>query len=352
VKTNNFQKILIVRTDRIGDVLLTTPLIKALRNGFPNAHIAMMVRPYAGDVVLGNPYINEVIIYDKYGSQRSFLSSLKFALDLRKRKFDLAIIAHPTNRAHWISYVAQIKRRVGFNRKLGFLLTDRIEHRKQEGKVHELDYTLDFIHYLGLKAEDKKLFMPIRKDSEIYIKNLLTAEGVTPEDKLIAIHPGASCLSKIWKGERFAEVANKLSAEFGMKVVLVAGPCDINLSKRVKGLLHCAYIDASGKTTVSQLGSLLRRCSLFISNDSGPVHIAQALDVPTVAIFGRAQAGLSPRRWGPTGEKSMTLHKDVGCKECLAHNCQREFACLNAISVEKVLEAARELLSTYLFDRT
>ncbi len=353
----NFKRILITRTDRIGDVLLSTPVVKALRKRFPRSHIAIMVRPYARDIVLGNPYLDQVIIYDKYGAQRSFLASIKFAWGLKKKKFDLALILHPTNRVHLVTFLAGIKKRVGFNRKMAFLLTDKIEHKKQQGQKHELQYSLDIIRFLGIEPgvpPDQRLcsgglFMPIRQDSEIYIEQFLATQGFQRGDKMIALHPGASCPSKIWPKERFAELASKLADKFKVKVVVVAGPDDIDIGKDLIDFMHCACIDACGETSVSQLASLLRRCCLFISNDSGPVHIATAVGVPVVAIFGRSQAGLGPRRWGPTGKDDIVLHKDVGCKVCLAHNCQKGFACLGAISVEQVVEAAEKLL-TYSID--
>ncbi len=346
MKESNFKKILITRTDRIGDVLLSTPVIKALRRNFPKSHIVVMVRPYARDIILGNPYLDEIIIYDKYGAQRSFWSSIKFAWGLKKKRFDLALILHPTNRQHLVTTLAGIKKRVGLDKKMGFLLTDKIEHKKQEGQKHELEYTLDVVRSLGIEPEDKDLFMPIRKDSEMYIEELLAREAAgLASEKMIALHPGASCPSKIWPAERFAQVADKLAGEFKVRVVVVAGPDDVNKGKDLISLMRCDCIDACGKTTLSQLASLLRRCCLFISNDSGPVHIATAVGVPVVAIFGRGQPGLSPRRWGPTGKNDIVLHKDVGCRECLAHNCQKGFACLQAISAEDVLAAARKILS-------
>jgi heptosyltransferase-2 len=343
---NSFKKILIIRTDRIGDVLLSTSVFKVLRKNFPQSHIAVMVRPYARDIVLGNPYIDELVIYDKYGAQRSLLQSIRFAWHLKKKRFDLALVLHPTNRAHLIAFFSGIKRRVGFNKKLAFLLTDRIEHKKQKGQKHELEYTLDIIRALGIKPndEDKDLFMPIRKDSEMYIEQFLKDHRISSLDEMIAIHPAASCPSKTWPLERFAQVIDSLVREFNAKVLVVSGADDVGRGRRLVELLHCTSIDATGKTTVSQLASLLRRCSLFISNDSGPVHIARALGVPVVVIFGRAQPGLSPQRWGPVGKEAIVLHRDVGCVDCLAHNCQKDFACLLAISPAEVLDASRKLL--------
>ncbi len=338
---------MISRTDRIGDVLLSTPVIKALRTNFPQSYIAMMVRPYARDIVLGNPYLDEIIIYDKYGAQRRFLDSIKFALALRKKKFDLALILHPTNRAHLLAFLAGINQRIGFKKKMGFLLTDSIEHKKQQGQKHELEYTLDIVRLLGIEPQDKDLFMPIRKDSEIYIEEFLAKQAVQKGEKMIAVHPAASCPSKIWPVDRFAYVADRLFAEFKLKTVIIAGPDDVDIGRGLLRQLHCPYIDATGRTTVSQLASLLRRCSLLVSNDSGPVHLATAVGLPVVAIFGRSQPGLGPWRWGPTGKNDIVLHKDVGCEVCLAHDCRKDFSCLRAISAQEVLSAARKLLGNY-----
>ena len=342
---HNFERILIVRTDRIGDVLLSTPVIKALRDNYPKAHIAMIVSPYAKDIVDGNPYLDEVIIYDKDATHRGWIASMNFAGDLRKKKFDLGLILHPTNRAHLIAFFSGIPKRVGFNRKFGFLLTDQVEHTKQLGAKHELEYSLDLVRRLGIEPRDKSLFMPIKPESEKWVSELFLREKINQTDKLLAIHPGASCPSKVWSNERFAWVADKLIAKYKFKVLIVAGPKDAGLARNVAENMHESVINLAGETSVSQLASLLKRCQLFISNDSGPVHIASALGVPVISIFGRAQQGLSPVRWGPLGLKGRFLHKEAGCVQCLAHNCVKEFACLKAISVEDVLSAADALLN-------
>ncbi|MFH1198781.1 MAG: lipopolysaccharide heptosyltransferase II [Candidatus Omnitrophota bacterium] len=348
---NDLERILVVRTDRIGDVLLSTPVIKALRDRFSHAYIAMMVSPSAKDVVEGNPYLDEVIVYDKDGKHNSWARSLKFAHNLKKKRFDLAIILHPTNRVHLITFFARVPRRVGYNRKLPFLLTDRIEHSKQLGEKHELEYNLDLLDYLGVEAQNKNLFMPIREDSEKYIDNLFRMEGFKNTDKLLAIHPAASCVSKIWPEERFAEVARKLALKYGFKIVIVAGSKDMARAKNVAKIIGQPVSNFAGRISVSQLASLLKRCKLLISNDSGPVHIACAVGTPVISIFGRAQMGLSPKRWGPVGENAKILHKPVGCIECLAHNCVKDFACLKAITVEDVLSAADSIIDNSMEEK-
>ncbi|MDD5692595.1 MAG: lipopolysaccharide heptosyltransferase II [Candidatus Omnitrophica bacterium] len=343
-KEKQYSRILIVRTDRIGDVLLSTPVIKALRQKFPQAYISMMVSPYARDIVEGNPYLDEVIVYDKDGKHKSFFRSLKFSSRLRKKKFDLAIILHPANRAHLLTFLAGIPERLGYNRKLGFLLTRRIEHTKQKGQKHEAEYNLELLSELGITGNPLELFMPVRDDSEKWAQELFVNEGIRDGDKVLAINPGASCPSKVWPAERFAEAAEKLAERYNFKILILGGPKDMRLADKVEQGIKGKAINLSGKTSVSQMASLLKRSRLFISNDSGPVHIASALGTPVISIFGRAQAGLSPRRWGPLGKRDKYLHKEIGCIQCLAHNCVKEFACLKAIGVSDVLAAAESIL--------
>jgi heptosyltransferase-2 len=334
-----------VRTDRLGDVLLSTPAVKALRQNFPQSYIAMMVSPYTKEEVDGNPDIDEVITFDKEGKDKGWLGGLKFAAALRKKKFDLVLILHPTRRMHILMFLAGIRRRLGYDRKFKFLLTDRIRHTKQSGAKHESEYVLDFVRYLGIRPEDKALFMPLSPESEKWARDLFNSLGIQDKDKILAIHPTASCPSRIWPAERFARVADILAEKYGFKVVVVSGAKDMQKAQEVIKNMHQAALELSGRTSVSQLASVLKRCQLFISTDSGPMHVACAIGVPVITIFGRNQAGLSPRRWGPLGKNNRVLHKTVGCQVCLAHNCSKDFACLKAVTVEDVLQAAEEILS-------
>jgi heptosyltransferase-2 len=206
---------------------------------------------------------------------------------------------------------------------------------------------LDLLDDLGLTGRACDLFMPIKQESEKYIKELFIKEGIQATDKLLAINPGASCPSKLWPAERFAQVCEKLASRYNFKILILAGPREMHLADKIAAHpeIKGKIINLSGRTSVSQLASILKRCVLFISNDSGPVHIASALATPVISIFGRNQPGLSPQRWGPLGRQDKYLHKDVGCIQCLAHNCEKEFACIKAITVEEVVKAAEEILA-------
>ncbi|MFH1398402.1 MAG: lipopolysaccharide heptosyltransferase II [Candidatus Omnitrophota bacterium] len=335
-----YKRILITRTDRIGDVVLSTPVIKALRKNYPSAYIAMMVSPYTEDIVSGNPDLDEVIILDKDDLHRNLKGVWELSRDLKKKRFDLAIALHPTNRVHLVIFLAGIPKRIGYNRKMGFLFTDKIKHLKQLGEKYESEYNFDLLKPLGIELKDRDLFIPLKKESEDWVNELFALKSIKPEDRILAINPGASCRSRIWPAERFAKVVDGLIEKYGFKVFILAGPKDVNMADKVIAQMEHKAINLAGKTSVSQLVSILKRCELIISNDSGPVHIASALGTPVVSIFSRSQKGLSPKRWGPVGKRDIFLHKDVGCIECLAHNCVKGFLCLKAITIEDVVKAA------------
>jgi len=337
-------KILLTRTDRIGDVVLSTPAIKAVRDKYPDAHIAFMVRPYAKDLVDGNPCLNEVIIYDKYGKHKNIFSTINFALGLRKKKFDIAIMLHPTSRVHLISYIAGIPKRIGFDRKLSFLLTKKIPHTKQEGNKHEVEYTLDLLKGLNIENCDKELFVPIHENDIESVEKLLGEYHVGEGVPLVAVNPGASCKSKKWAPDNFANVSDKLAKKYKARIIIVSDDANMKSASAVSDKMKYEPVNFAGKTTVGELSALLSKCRLFISNDSGPVHIATAVDTPVISIFGRKDPGLSPKRWGLWSKKSAVLHKDVGCDPCLAHNCKIEFKCLNSVTSEEVLSIAEKFL--------
>lgn len=337
------KKILIIRTDRIGDVILSTPVIKNLRNAYPNAHIAFMLRPYTKEIAENNPYLNEVIIYDKNNKHKSILSSIKFCLWLHKKKFDIAFILNPTNRANLITFFSGIPVRVGLNRKMGKFLSHKIEDTKHEGRKHELEYTLDILSKMGIEAKDTQTHFPLKESSEQKIKTLLERLNIK-NSGFIVIHPWASCPSKRWPKENFIELIGLLGEKIGLKIIIIdEQKREFLNSLRNKNIV----IDLSEQLTLADTGSLLKRAKLFISNDSGPVHIAASLNTPVISIFGRNSPGLSPKRWMPLGEKSFHIHKGCDSKICLAHNCKKNFICLKSITAYEVLEMALSILDKF-----
>jgi len=341
-----YKKILLVRIDRLGDVVLTTPAVKAIRSAYPNAYIAMMVKPDTALAIKGNPHLNEVIVYDKDGKHKSIIASICFAMGLRKKRFDLAIIFDPSNRAHIITYLANIARRIGYDEKPPFLLTDRITGTKHEGKKHEVDYNLDMLKVLDIKPCDREPYIVVDLEAAAFIDGLLMGHGIGKGERIITLHPGASCPSKMWPVERFAELADKLTETYAVNIVVLGGddPKGIFCVNTVRKFMTQKALFLAEGLNLSHRIALIKRSTLLISNDSGPMHVAVAVKTPVVAIFGRKQPGLSPRRWGPIGPKDIVLHKDVGCIECLAHDCKIKFKCLTEIKTTEVLGAVGKLL--------
>ena len=340
-KSKNYEKILLIRLDRIGDVVLSTPAIKAVRDAYPDSFISFMVRPYARDIIEGNPYLDEVMIYDK---PKGLVENIKFIKMLRQRRFDLAIALHPTTRTHLIIAFVGIPERIGYDRKWGWLLTKKMQHTKQLGAKHETEYALDLLRYIGIEVSDKTLYMPITDKSEHRVNDIFSRYNIKDKDVVVTINPSASCPSKQWSRERFARVCDELVRRYGARIIMISNAVDAKLANSVASMMKAEKINLSGVTTVSDIASILKRSTLFISNDSGPVHIACAVGTPVVAIFGRSDKGLSPKRWGPSGKRDIVLHKDVGCEVCLAHKCKRGFKCLEAITVDEVLAAAAKIL--------
>ncbi len=338
------KRILVIRLDRIGDVVLSTPVLHELRRSFPHAFIAMMVRPPCHELLEGHPALNEVLVYDKEGRERSVFGTIRFALRLRRHEFDTALVLHPSNRSHWIPWLAGIPTRIGYRRKHSWLLTQRLPHRKQEGRQHEAAYALELLQPFGIAPGVPKPSVVVRDAAVHQVEAMLAAASIHPAETLVAVHPSASCISKRWMPERFAEVADRLAAEHAARICLVAGASDADSVERMARAMRQPALNLAGRLTLGQLAALLRRCRLLISNDSGPVHIAAAVGTPVVDIFGRNQAGLSPQRWGPLGEGHAVLHKEVGCVTCLAHDCDIEFLCLTTLQVDEVYQAAVSVL--------
>ncbi len=347
IKKKIFKNILIVRTDRIGDVVLTTPAIQALREACPSAKISILVAPQTKSIVQGNPYLDQVIVYDFKGKDRGFFGFWRFTFKLMRMNFDLAINYHVKNRTNALLFFSGIPLRVGFkNKKLGFFLNKTILDTRVMGAKHESEYCLDLIKSLGMDIDKKySIYASIDNESEKWTDKLLTEYNIADE-KLVAIHPGASCISKRWPPILFSQVIDQIVLNYKIKVIVIGAGDNQLIAEEVIAGCKSSIIDFTGKTSVSHLISLLKRCSLLISNDSGPVHLAAGVGTPVVSIFGRNQPGLSVMRWRSLGYKDISLHKDVGCKECLAHNCQIGFQCLKAIEVRDVVNAANRILNS------
>ena len=336
-----YKKILFVRTDRIGDVLVSTPALQALRKAYPDAWISAMVAPAAYPALELNPNVDEVLVYDKrarWGRQ------FQFWRQLRSRRFEIAVIAHCTNPVNWLVYLSGIPERIGYARRAGYLLTTALPNLKVLGEKHEAEYILDLVEKVGAKRVDPIVTFRFDPEDASFAAGMLRKMGIGEKLPVVAVHAGSSSPSKRWPKEYFAQLIARLARRDDMRVILVGGTQEMSLSHEIipEGMEH-RVVDFTGLFNLRELGAVLARCALLVSADSGPVHVAAGVGTPNLTIFGRSRPGLGPKSWGPLGPGNRVIQKDVGCTECLADDCKIDLKCLKELGVEEVYQAVVEL---------
>ena len=372
--------ILLIRPDHIGDLLFTTPALRALRAAFPQAYIAYLAGPWARAIVENNPHIDEVIVCECPGFTRrpkaSFLEPytllLKYARRLRRRNFDLAInLRFDFWWGALLAYLAGIRQRVGYDiAECRPFLTEAVPHTK--GK-HEVEQNLTLIEAVtnglrnmhdsnkaltdeticqvagrqgtGGKGQVRLEFEPTGEERE-FAAHYLFERGVEEGDKLICIHPGAGAPVKLWRREGFAQVADVLAQRHGVRVILTGSERERPLVQAIADGMREAPIVAAGDLALGQLAAVMERCSLVLGVDSGPLHLAVAMGTPTVHLYGP----VDHRAFGPWGDpaRHLVLLADLDCIPCNRLDYPpKELAdhpCVRLISVEQVLAACERLI--------
>ncbi|HTL48238.1 MAG TPA: lipopolysaccharide heptosyltransferase II [Verrucomicrobiae bacterium] len=341
-------RILVTRADRIGDLVVSTPVFAALREKFPDAWIAALVFAENRELVEGHPALDEVILYDKKGSEKGWLGNFAFSRRLAAKHFDAVIHLHSTNRMHWAGYLAGIPVRIGWDRKCSWALTHPRKDVKSEGKKHEALYNFELLEDFGIwPPQELETHFTLSPKARRSVEELFFQLGIPADKPLLVLHPTASCPSKMWPASRFAELADLAARKYGATIVLVGSDKDRQVSAEIAAACSASVCDLGGRLSLSMLGVLLRESAALVSNDTGPVHIASAVGTPVVSIFGRNQPGLSPARWKPLGKNARVVWRDVGCHPCLAHDCRINFLCLDVISVSDVLRELESLGSVW-----
>lgn len=297
-------RILAVRNDRFGEFLLNIPALRALKRKYSAATLSLVVNPYTSELAGLIDVVDEVIIWEN--KKHKFSEILKFSQELKKKSFDLCIIFNPSKEFNLISFLAGIPLRVGYNRKWGFLLNRKIKDTKCLGQKHEIDYNLDLARLAGAETNDRTLSLKIEADQA---KALLGNIGKEVANNLVAVHPWTSDPVKQCSVEYFLDLARRLAEELKLKVLIVGGKEEIERSRQFFAGLHPEVFDLTGKTTLVELGAVLKSCRLLISGDSGPVHLASCVGIPVVAIFRNDLPGKGPVRWGPVSNRSSVIEK-------------------------------------------
>ncbi len=335
----NLERILIIQTAFIGDVILALPLLQVLRRNFPDSKIDFMLIPKTSELLRNHPDVNEVIIFDKKGKDRGARGIIKMVKLLSKRNYDIAFIPHRSFRSAVIPFLAGVEIRVGFDKSFfKFFYTHVVKYRK----VHEIERNLSLLEPFGIKVNSKEFpnLFPSDEDKN-YIDEVLSRVG----SNLIAIAPGSIWMTKRWLKERFAKLAWFLARD-GFSIALIGGVEDFELCEEVrKGSGAENVYNFCGKLSLLQSAELIRRCKVLVSNDSAPMHMAVAMRTPVVAIFGSTVPEFG---FYPYGDKDKVVQVELYCRPCGIHGHKRcpeeHFKCMRLISTEMVYEEVKRLI--------
>jgi heptosyltransferase-2 len=336
------KRILIVNVNWRGDVLFSTPFIRALRQSYPESFIATLVVPRCAPILENNPNLNEVIVFDEAGRHRGLRGRLKLINLLRSRKFDTAFLLHRSLTRTLICWLSGIPERIGYyTRKRAMFLTRIIP--TPDRQLHKVEYFLNIAREIGIKAANKDyVFFPKQADKK-YIRGLLQKNRLKEDDFLVVLNPGGNWQLKRWPKENFARLADRLIKEYRAKIIITGAEADLSLAEDLAKLTQGRVFIFCGKTTLGELAALMAEADLVISNDSGPMHIAVSQGTKVIALFGPTSAEIT----GPYGSGNYSvIQKDVSCEvPCYQLDCGQT-RCMEAITVEDVLAAVGQLIKS------
>src|SRR2546428_4797110 len=332
------RRILVRGTNWIGDAVLTTPALMAIRKGFPHARIALLAKPAIAELLHHHPALDEIVLYRDPGPHAGLGGKLTLARLLRRGRYDLAMLFQNAFEAAALTALAGIPNRYGYATDgRSFLLTHRVSLTPKIRRSHQVHCYLELLRPLGIQVEPDPPTLRTTPDEDAEAVEHLRAFGVNPKKVLIGLNPGSVYgTAKRWLPERFAEVADRAAAEHGGVVLIFGGQGEEELGAALAGKMTAPTLVLSGRTTVRRLMALIKQCRLFITNDTGPMHIATAFGVPTVAIFGPTD----PLTTSPFGSGHELVRHPVDCSPCLLRECPIDHRCMQGISVEMVHAAA------------
>ena len=340
----NGKRILVTFLMHLGDLVLTTPFIHALRKAAPEAHITFLADEKLKDVVLHNPYLDEVITIDKKGRDNSILALTACARKLSKMDFDVLINLHPNERCSYICALTKTKFRTGTTHRIFKFLWDQFIPLNR--KIHAADMYLDVLTKLGVEdLQHNGLELFPGEDHEKDAANFWRRHGVFASDKLVGFNIGSAVVTKRWAPERFAQVADTLAAK-GYKPVFFGGTMDEEMVHEAISYMKTTPVVATGSFSIGSLAAAMNRCDLIITNDSGPMHVAISQKVPVVAMYGPS----IPDLYGPYTDNAIIVRSNPVCMGCveaggMKHKCD-DLRCMKELKVEQVLAAAEKMLAS------
>lgn len=360
ISKKDIKRILVINLGGIGDILLSVPTLRSLRNFYSNSQIAIWVVPRTVDVLRGLGYFDELISFDLSVEERRGLKIwfnpkkikkiISFLFSLRRQRFDMVINMRPlisftsAIKIAIIFYIIGSKYRVGRDTEgRGFFLTHKI-YENYISPIHEVEHHLNLVKILGADTSNHNLEIKITEEDSSFIKDFLRKGGIQDSDLVIGINPGAPWPSKRWPIENFAKLISRLSEDLDCGIVITGSEQELGIAKELRQLTKAKVIITTAKTTLKQLAALIKRFNLYITNDTGPMHIAASLDVPIVAIF--RPGHIERNRPYMRQERFIILSENVDCAPCQLVKCN-SLKCLRLISPDDVLKACYVLLERF-----
>ena len=342
------RRILVRATNWVGDAVMTLPALEALARACPQAELTVLAKPWVAPVYAAAPCRPKVMLLDAKGIHKGFGGRLRLAKELGSMAFDWAVLLQNAFEAGFIVWLARIPLRMGYaSDGRGFLLTHPVKSGPAVRRVHETSYYLHMLHGAGLLDKEPppqgvRPALELPAENEKWADEFLAGNGLQGA-RLLGLAPGAAFgPAKCWPAERFASAARELTTDGYDAVLLFGSPGEAATTAEIAAQFNKAKVlDLAGRTDLGQALALLKRLSMFLTNDSGLMHAAAALGAPTVAVFGST----NPVTTSPLGPKVALVRREVECSPCLKPECPRgDLICFAGITSQEVAEAARGLV--------
>jgi len=344
IPKDSIKKILVIRNDYLGDMVVFLPTLIGIREGFPKANLYLWTSPIAKELISGSNLVDKFIIFDVQRlKKKNLIEILKLIRVIRKEKFDLLISTSLANfSSQFIGFLSGAPYRLGFDSlKIKYFFNKSI---KYDPNNNDREENLKILDALEIEYKDKMIdtdFWPQEKD-RLFIKEFLEKNGIHKDDVCFGLNIGTKQPANRWLAKRWAELIKKIKKKFITKIILFGSQEDVVYKEEVFSYLNNneKVIDSVGKLNIKQLSLLIKRCNLFVSHDSGAVHLSVSLGVPTVVLFGKS----NPYKWGYLENKNYSvIQKPVACRPCGKIEC-KDNICMKLISVEDVLKSIEELI--------
>jgi len=339
----NINRILIRAANWVGDAVMSTPMIRAVRKNFPKAEIFILAKPWVAPIFKYSRDVDHILIYDATGRHSGIWGVIRLGKELRQYNFDLAVLVQNAFEAALIAFLAGIPNRLGYDTDARtLLLTHGVPMNPNIKKLHQIDYYLGIIRGASLHSFGRNMSLNISVSERKATGDLLKNYGMAGH--IIGINPGAAFGSaKRWFPKRFAEVCVSLRTQFGeLPVLIFGGPGEEALGEKIRDLIGSKCVNLAGKTSLREAVALIEKCSIFITNDSGLMHVAAALNIPQIAVFGPTNHTTT----SPADPKSHIVRVATPCSPCMKQECMEgHHQCMKAVTADMVYEKAAAILN-------